>query len=897
MACPLYKFLKSNGTSFYAFPGSSGDISAAYMNNNQKVYFSHYALLNFPKQNLSVGTNSNPILWDFSNSFVQSINATPPTTYSDQLVESLRNYVANYEVTIKNSKLNNTEYYYDNNILQTPTEQIFWRWCKKMNLIDFELAVDQDEYFANLPEFQRNNLTDNTYLQEYLWKEREVINWDTLQYYQTAVVGYTGKLQITFQGTTNFRVNDIISFGSVSNTSIISNISTNNSGLSINGAQTTVLAVIPAGLTQGQSIIVNLNTTLTTQNETTGFTKLVYNNLVQYVGDVSGVNNVQTSNKSYTEVTAQVPSYAGKTPDILFRTTANENYKPNMIFPILPSQYQPEILGAELFNSPIVNSPQNYPGSYYGQFDTTDFTYETESGDSIRRTGDYYGINGTINNLTVNGKTIDGVGIDFDPSHYAKMNIYGQEVTTFEEFNTLVINNLPPKDFDFNAILWYYTIEDSNGNTSTNLYGITFLDNPDNNTTPSETGLRFPTYKKLVSTDTQDGTSFIFSMNLSYNIIEDNPQDLFNPNAVNSLFSMNLFNDAMRLLGQTNDSFNEVLLMNNDLQQKINNISQLLYTQTDLGTINSKISNLEKLLTLYKTNQIIDSDTIQVSLDTSSSTPFLQFNNIDSRFNKINSLNTTDLYNSSGIIPYNIDVPTNKDFLVYIQNNDETQLTLPNNDVLTVVIDRDLDFKQAVEIIIDSTSTSTQNKQLNVYIDYRNGGPTTTPIKTSLLSNIDLPVYYNTVTQTQNSAFDWEKFDFKIDTNSPIILSTSTILKIPMVESYYLINNSISAGDTLQLKNFTIGTSSVLDFSGQYIVDSISSTSSYINLNISSNPLFTTYGSTSSLPITFNATASYILSNKPYLDINKGIRYRITRIDESDSSTITERYLVEKLQR
>ena len=122
---------------------------------------------------------------------------------------------------------------------------------------------------------------------------------------------------------------------------------------------------------------------------------------MQYVGDVSGVNNVQTSNKSYTEVTAQVPSYAGKTPDILFRTTANENYKPNMIFPILPSQYQPEILGAELFNSPIVNSPQNYPGSYYGQFDTTDFTYETESGDSIRRTGDYYGINGTINNLKI----------------------------------------------------------------------------------------------------------------------------------------------------------------------------------------------------------------------------------------------------------------------------------------------------------------------------------------------------------------------------------------------------------------------------------------------------------------------------------------------------------------
>ena len=48
---PLYKFLKSNGTSFYAFPGAAEDISAAYQNSNYKMYFSKFVLLNFPKQN------------------------------------------------------------------------------------------------------------------------------------------------------------------------------------------------------------------------------------------------------------------------------------------------------------------------------------------------------------------------------------------------------------------------------------------------------------------------------------------------------------------------------------------------------------------------------------------------------------------------------------------------------------------------------------------------------------------------------------------------------------------------------------------------------------------------------------------------------------------------------
>ena len=87
---PLYKFLKSNGTTFYAFPGAAEDISAAYQNSSYKMYFSKYVLLNFPKQNLNPGTQSNPVYFDFGGSFVRSANANPTTNFSDGIVESLK---------------------------------------------------------------------------------------------------------------------------------------------------------------------------------------------------------------------------------------------------------------------------------------------------------------------------------------------------------------------------------------------------------------------------------------------------------------------------------------------------------------------------------------------------------------------------------------------------------------------------------------------------------------------------------------------------------------------------------------------------------------------------------------------------------------------------------------
>jgi len=891
---PLYKSIKANGTSFYAFPGAQEDISAAYQNSNYKMYFSKYVLLNLPKQNETPGTQSKPVYFNFENSFEKSTIATPATSFKDSLVESLRNYVANHEVVMRESRLNNTKYYYDTNALETPTEKIFWKWCKKMNLIDFEPAIPEDEYFSQLVEFRSNDVNSDDFFPEILWKEREITTYDALRFYETSNPLYTQKLEIEFSGTTNFRKGDLVNIYNIIDTDIIDEINATSYYDITGGINTTVLDVVPAGPTQGQMIVFDLQFTTNVPSdgnpggEPYGKVELVYHRLVQYIGEVNGVSNVQEANRSYTSVYAHIPDHTGKTPDILFRTDVDVNYKPNMTFPILPAQYQPEILGAESFNSPIVSTPQNYPGSFYGQFDTPDYTYETSSGDDLRRSGDYFGISGDVNNPVTDGGTIDGINIDFDRGHYVKMNIPRRPITNFDQFNAQSTNNEPPKSFEFNSILWYYTVEDANGNIRTNLYGISFLDNPDNNPVDEEIGLRFPVYKKLVSNGEQDGTSYSFGLNLNFNIINENTNLAYNPEAINSLFSMNLFNEAMRRLASVNDSFQNIISEHQFINQEIMNLKGLLYTQTDVNVLNTKISNLENLLRLYSTIQIRNSDSITVETIPGAPPSIALFNN-ETHYNSIVNVLTSNMYNTQGAIPYIVSVPQNKNFLLNITNNDEVELELPNDDRLILNIDRDLSFKQVMDINIYPSDFSSQNKKLDIYMrsDY-----TGSPTEVLLLGQIDLPVSYNNVTQLNNSSYLWKDFKFEIDFNQNINLIEDNRVQIPFSENTYVLNNSIKEGDIFVLNNFFVGTSSTYDFSGQYVVDSlVGPTSSYVIFDLSNNKSFVNYGASQSLPFVIHSASYSTLSNYPYFSLNKGKKIRITRI--SDSNILSERYYIE----
>jgi len=895
---PLYKFLKSNGTTFYAFPGAAEDITSSYQNNNYKMYFSKYALLNLPKQNLNSGTQSLPVQFDFDSSFIRSTNATPASTFTDQIVESLRNYVANHEVVIRESRLNNNQYYYDTNALETTSEKIFWKWCKKLNIIDFEPAIPDDEYFSRLNEFASRNVNDDEYFPEYLWKEREVVDWNAVAFYQTGEPEYTSipKLEVEFSGQTNFKLGDLVNIYNVSNSLIYNMDYLGEYGLSgsqtIDGINTTVLKVLPTGATQGQRVVFDIETTLGYTLDDTAQARLVYSRLVQYVGEINGVSNVNEANRSYTEVYAHIPDHTGQTPDILFRTMIDNNYKPNITFPIIPSQYQPEIMGAEFFNSPIVSSPQNYPGSYFGQFDTLNFTYETNNGDQLRRSGDYYGVSGDINNPVINGSTIDGVSLDFNTGHYVKMNIPGRTITNFDQFNALEVDNQPPNSFEFNAILWYYTVEDSSTSTSrTNLYGVTFLDNPDNNAIEDEKGLRFPPYKKLVSNGQQDGSSYAFSLLLNFNIINENLVDAYNPEAINSLFSMNLFNEAMRRLASTNDSFINLLGEQSKINEEIIALKGLLYTQTDISTINTRIKQLEDLLRLYSTLQIQSSESITVNT-IPGNPPLLNLETNETNYYIIENYKTSEMYTADAIIPINVSIPTNKNFLINITNNDEVEIQIPNNEKLTMMLSKDLAFRQTLDINITANEFASQNKKLDIFLMTTAGSLDSNPIESLLIGDIDLPVYFNTNTQLQNSAYLWKECNIDIDFSQPINLQSDNKLEIPISGNNLIKSNSIKSGDCLYLNNLFVGTSSIYDFSGQYRVDSVAGiTSSYITLDVSSNVNFVAYGASQSLPLVIHGTSSTLLSNFPYFSFNKGKKISLTRI--SDSNVLKERYHIQ----
>ena len=412
MATPLFKKLKLNGTTIYAFPGAEEDINQ--QSENFKMNFSKFVLLNLPKNQTAL--NDEPKYWDFESAF-NSASENIGDSFSDQVVNSLRNYVANQEVTIRGTKVDQNNFFYDNSILKTNAERIFWKWCKKLNLIDFELSVEGDEYFGNLEEFASNDVNDVEHFREFLWKERKVSDNSFTKFYSSSIIN--NKLEVEYNGTINYRFDDFVIFVNVEYVYF-----------PVIHKYAKVLSVIEPVGSDGYKVIYDIEYTDNEQAETVGFSNLVYNKLVNYIGEIEGSNNVVSQNLSFDQIIAFISDNAGKTPDILFRTTFDDNYKPSLQYPILPSQFQPEIKGAENFNNPIVSNPSKYPGDQYGQYDNDDnlneYTYLTKPGDFIRRSGEYFGVSGNTNNTSFDGTNLDGLNIDFETDHYVKMNVINQ---------------------------------------------------------------------------------------------------------------------------------------------------------------------------------------------------------------------------------------------------------------------------------------------------------------------------------------------------------------------------------------------------------------------------------------------------------------------------------------
>lgn len=872
MSTPLYKRMKQDGISFYAFPSAAEDINLAFQNDDYKINFSKFALLKLPQQNVDQD------VLDFRDN-LYSTDPNYPSKYSEQLIESLRNYVANHDTNIRQTKINSNTDFYNVGEAKTPVEKIFWKWLRKLNVIDFEPAVHKIDWDKNLPDFDNPNedtASNSDYFRKYLWKEREVINYPV---FQIEVVSGS-QANVIVNEKCKLRTDDYII------------LSGDTGGELIEDKRYKIDDIV---IDSGGNSTITIDTD--TETVTTGYSptdlkvNLDYEEVIKYIGEINAMSKVQTSRSNYTEVTAFIPHQAGKTPTILFDIHDDTNYKPNLEYPILPSDIQTEILGAENLNHPIRLNPNEYPGSYYGQFDTTDKTYITSNGDLLRKNGDYYGVSLT-NNVGLSNEeyfeklndfdatNIDGLNLDFNNKHYLKMNLPDYVSKNFDEFNAMPIGGEAPEDFEFNIILWYYDIDDGEGNISSNLYGVSFLNNPANDDDDSDVDNTYITpYKKLVTNGEQDGLSYIFDLKLNFDIDNEMLPPDFDPSAIHNMFGFELYNNVISTLGRLQENFlnisNEFIRINQDL----NDIRSLVYSQVDIDYLKNRISNIEELLQLYQTNQFVNSDTAEIEVDYTGVYPALKFNVVDLEYKDIQNLTSSDIYihniSNSGNTQSNsleVVVPNYNKKLLNIINDDVNGVDFP----LSVRLNNDLKFKQEFEIVV-KPKKAIYSKNLTVNIMYDDGQNNI--IETPLVENIDMPIdlsSYDPVTSAVTYNRTHYSSDNVIQYVTDVDSSGSTLDQTILYTDSF---NLFKEDEYVYVNNFFFNSgSTVVDYTGLYKV--IEAHQPYVIIDLD--------------------TTGLTLAGVPKLSFYKGMKIRILRITDIDpltgvdTSSIEDRYLIEK---
>ena len=891
-SCPIYRFMKPLGTTFYSFPSSSSDFNTYLSQSEVEMHMSKFVLLNIPTSsgkvlNFTKTDTLNPSLG--INMYNFDPNSSYPVKYVDQLIESLRNYVANQDAEFRNTLISTNQGFYNVKEFTTPAEMVFWRWCKKNNIIDLEPAEHKIDWDKNLPDFDNNNastITNQDYFRKYLWKEREVRD------YSCQIDTDGNNAELTINQIAKFKIGDILYITSGS-TPINSS---QGDGL-LTGTTHTITNIYFDYNIPSTSITLDLS--WTDGGTYSGICYLQYHQLVQYIGEIQYTSKTKSQQENFTEFSAMIPAHAGMTPSILFKNNINSNFYPGLEIPILDEQIQDEILGAENLSSPIRTDPSNYPGSYFGYFDTYDKTYKTSTGDPVRYSGDYFGVlrvnnvglasDNYIENLEeFQSNNIDGLGVDFNIRHYYKSQQAGKSVNNFDDFDGLSLDGNPPSDFEFNAILWYYTVtNNTTHNTYTNIYGIQFLDNPDNDFgNPNDRTIT--TTRKLVTTENQDGFSYIFNLNLLFKVDNDMQPLIYDPTSIYNAFSFDLYNNVMSNYVRLTEQYSNIQSQFIGMNQQITKLQSLLYSQSDINDIKNRLNNMADLLKLYQTNQYVDSDTVKINIDYTKNYPALSFNAQQDDYSEIYNYETFDIaeYNlakqtQSGVsVSYMIPVPTSGKFLVNIYNNltvDYSGLTL------NVVLDSDLIYKQSCDFIFRPDVSLYTNK-LNINMMYWDGS-SNGKVETLLIGNISTPVDIDDPTDynssnptgsTFNSAY-YYSLTTSIDRiqtgvtfgNTGLTYGPHTL--IDLREDLFFVDDWIYIEDFLFLSGNTI-----VDYSGLYQPIGLHGIQMYLDLDTSGLQVW---------------RGGKIQCKVHYY---KGYKISITRIDSSDYSDIDHRYLVTK---
>ena len=159
MITPYLKPLSTQGGTLYVFPSVSKDLTRTFVSNDYEFKFSHFACLNLPdiyngkyfEDGDSDPTNDLPkglYLSTLMGSYAPSGEWTSDVI-GKTIAENLQNYVMNFETAILNGEGDNDDY--DNDILTSVSEKVFFNWLQKVGGIKFD-SDSNTEYFYSYAE-------------------------------------------------------------------------------------------------------------------------------------------------------------------------------------------------------------------------------------------------------------------------------------------------------------------------------------------------------------------------------------------------------------------------------------------------------------------------------------------------------------------------------------------------------------------------------------------------------------------------------------------------------------------------------------------------------------------------------------------------------------------------
>ncbi len=339
-----------------------------------------------------------------------------------------------------------------------------------------------------------------------------------------------------------------------------------------------------------------------------------YNRVVQYIGEIDIVNNVQNNLNAFTEVYIHIPNKHGNTPLVLFESLADVNYPVAKIFRNTPANpLNTEFLVGREFDD---SHPSGldlraiYDQDVVGEPDSTvdgvaENWYDPLSGPNAYFTEQTFGDATTneiiktksITTVTYKRSRLDGIMLDFDPDNY-KPIVDDPNINTIDESNS----TLSSSPFEFNAVLIYYDVFNPQveTETETNLYGILFLEDIE---PISLSGGRIPRFKKFIpdAVTKLNGNSFAFKLNLKFDTAIENVGTEIDVSDFTT-FSLEIFTDTTNTLTQAASILTDKSLEIAELQADVEEIKDLLINSDDRQEIELRLETIEDALTA---NQVI----------------------------------------------------------------------------------------------------------------------------------------------------------------------------------------------------------------------------------------------------------------------------------------------------